>query len=365
LKIAEASLSLGRVATDLQEGVMKLRMLPIGQLFNRMPRLIRDLSRRVGKSVNLEIQGGETEVDKRVIEQIYNPLVHIIRNAVDHGIEPRDQREKHGKPPEGSIRLGAYSQGNQVIIDVEDDGRGIDADTVVKKAGEIGLLEQQDSRALSIQEIYNFLFVPGFSTSEKVTRTSGRGVGMDVVKKDVEKINGQVDVTSWSGRGTRISIKIPLTLAIIQTLLIRSASHHFAIPLVSVREIIRIPLSSITTIEGVEVIKFREETIPILRLSEVFNLNGDDGVLDPSYVVLTTTGQNTVGFLVEDLVGEQDVVIKPLAEHVFKSRGLAGSTILGDGTIALVMDVAELIDDIVTQQRESRRRGSRLARGGR
>jgi two-component system chemotaxis sensor kinase CheA len=300
-----------------------------------------------------------------VIEQIYNPLVHIIRNAVDHGIENRDARLQLGKSPEGSIRLGAYSQGNQVIIDVEDDGRGIDSELVLRKAHEVGLLDPQEARSLNTQEIYNFLFVPGFSTSDKVTRTSGRGVGMDVVKKDVEKINGQVDVASWTGRGTRISIKIPLTLAIIQTLLIRSASHHFAIPLVSVREIIQIALSDVTTIEGVEVIKFREETIPILRLKEVFNLDGDYELTDPAYVVLATTGQNTVGFLVEGLVGEQDVVIKPLAEHVFKSRGLAGSTILGDGTIALVMDVAELIEHIVTRQRQYRKRMGQLARGGR
>ncbi|MFZ5868427.1 MAG: ATP-binding protein, partial [Thermodesulfobacteriota bacterium] len=265
LKIAEASVSLGRVASDLQEGVMKLRMLPVGQLFNRMPRLVRDLSNRVGKSVNLEVQGGDTEVDKRVIEQIYNPMVHMVRNAVDHGIEDPETRKRLGKNPEGTIRLNAYSQGSQVIIEVEDDGKGIDSDAVLRKAVESRLVGPEEARGLGVEEIYSFLFVPGFSTSKRVTRTSGRGVGMDVVKKDVEKINGQIELESWKDEGTRITIKIPLTLAIIQTLLIRAGTHIFAIPLVAVREIIQIAPEEISTIEGFEVIKFREETIAILR----------------------------------------------------------------------------------------------------
>ena len=352
LKVGEASIALGRVATDIQEGVMKLRMLPVGQLFNRMPRLIRDLSRRVGKVVNLEVHGADTEVDKRVIEQIYNPLVHLIRNAVDHGIEDRETRKKLGKSEEGLIILRAYSQGNQVSIDVEDDGAGINSSAVLEKAVQHRLIDAADVGNASQQDVYNFLFFPGFSTSQAVTRTSGRGVGMDVVKKDVEKINGHVDIESWENEGTRISIKIPLTLAIIQTLLIRSIKHVFAIPLTSVREIIQISRHEITTIEGFEVIKFREETIPVLRISEVFNLQPDGNVKEPRFLVLASAGPRTVGFLVEELIGEQDVVIKPLADHVFKNRGLAGSTILGDGTIALVLDVMELIDDIISQQRQ-------------
>ncbi len=363
LKIAEASLSLGRTANDLQEGVMKLRMLPVGQLFNRMPRLIRDLSRRVGKQVGLQVQGGDTEVDKRVIEQVYNPLVHLIRNAVDHGIEEAEARQRQGKPDEGTIRLSAYSEGNQVVIDVEDDGRGINVDAVVEKAVATRLIDASDAKSLSTQEIYNFLFVPGFSTSKQVSRTSGRGVGMDVVKKDVEKINGHVEIESWKDSGTRISIKIPLTLAIIQTLLIRYSKHVFAIPLTSVREIIQVSPSEITTIEGFEVVKFRDETIPILRIDEVFNLSNHDPTQELKYLVLATVGLKTVGFPVEELVGESDVVIKPLAEHVFKSRGLAGSTILGDGTIALVMDVGELIEDVVARYKQLR--FPTLTRGGR
>jgi len=351
LRVAEASISLGRAATDLQEGVMKLRMLPVGQLFNRMPRLIRDLCRRMGKTVNLQVQGGDTEVDKRVIEQVYNPLVHLIRNAVDHGIEDPVARQIKGKSEEGTILLNAYSQGNQVVIDVEDDGAGIDTVAVLEKAIEMGLVDPTEAKNLSPQEIFSFIFMPGFSTSTKVTRTSGRGVGMDVVKKDVERINGAVEVDAWKDEGTRISIKIPLTLAIIQTLLIRSLGRMFAIPLASVREIIQITPNEIATIEGFEVVKFRDETIPILRIDDVFEMRNKRPSRDPRFLVLSTTGLKTVGFYVEELIGEQDVVIKPLAEHVWKTRGLAGSSILGDGTIALVLDVAELVEDIISRQR--------------
>ncbi|MBI4964610.1 MAG: chemotaxis protein CheW [Desulfomonile tiedjei] len=360
LKVGEASLSLGRIANDIQEGVMKLRMLPIGQLFNRMPRLIRDLSRRVGKVVALEVRGGDTEVDKRVIEQIYNPLVHLIRNAVDHGIEDKAIRKQSGKKEEGTISLSAYSQGNQVVIDVEDDGAGINSKAILEKAVESRLIEAQDTKGLTPQDLQNFLFIPGFSTSKRVTRTSGRGVGMDVVKKDVEKINGHVEIESEEGQGTRISIRIPLTLAIIQTLLIRVDKHVFAIPLTSVREILQVSPSDITTIEGFEVIKFRDETIPILRVDQVFNLKDYDKNKQPRFLVLAMFGMKTVGLLVEELIGEQDVVIKPLAEHVCESRGLAGSTILGDGTIALVLDVTEMVEDIINRQRQLAASGARF-----
>lgn len=358
LRVAEASISLGRAATELQEGVMKLRMLPVGQLFNRMPRLIRDLCRRMGKTVNLRLQGGETEVDKRVIEQVYNPLVHLIRNAVDHGVEDKETRRLKGKSEDGTILLNAYSQGNQVVIDVEDDGAGLDIEAIVTKAVEMGLVDPKDVNSLSTQEICNLIFMPGFSTSTRVTRTSGRGVGMDVVKKDVERINGTVEVETWKDGGTRVSIKIPLTLAIIQTLLIRSLGQMYAIPLMSVREIIQITPGEILTIEGFPVVKFRDETVPILRLDDVFKIRTKHASREPRFLVLSTTGLKTVGFYVEELVGEQDVVIKPLAEHVWKTRGLAGSTILGDGTIALVLDVAELVDDIIARNRLAAAGGS-------
>ncbi len=350
-KLGEAALSLGRVATDIQEGVMKLRMLPVGQLFNRMPRLIRDLSRRMGKNISLHVMGGDTEVDKRVIEQVYNPLVHLIRNAVDHGIEDKESRLKLGKKEEGNITLNAYSQGNHVVIDVEDDGGGINTKAVLNRAVENRLLDAGEAKRLSPEETYNFLFVPGFSTSNKVTRTSGRGVGMDVVKKDVEKISGHVEVQSRENQGTKVSIKIPLTLAIIQALLVRSGKHCFAIPLTSVREIVQIMPHEITTIEGFEVIRFREDTVPILRLGDIFNIDVDPRLENEGFLILASAGLKTIGFLVQGLIGEQDVVIKPLAEHVFKSRGLAGSTILGDGTIALVMDVAEIVDDVIASKR--------------
>ena len=361
-KVGEASISLGRVANDIQEGVMKLRMLPIGQLFNRMPRLIRDLSRRVGKDVNLEVHGADTEVDKRVIEQIYNPLVHLVRNAVDHGIEDRETRKAVGKNEQGLLTLRAYTQGSQVIVDVEDDGAGVNTAGVLEKAVANGLIDQQAAKGLSRHEIYNFLFLPGFSTSATVTRTSGRGVGMDVVKKDVEKINGHVEIESWENKGTRVSIRIPLTLAIIQTLLIRASNHVFAIPMAAVREIIRISPEEISTLEGFDVIKFREETVPVIRINEVFKLRNYASSTDPGFLVLTTVGQSSLGLLVEELLGEQDVVIKPLGEHVFESRGLAGSTILGDGAIALVLDVTEIIEDVVATHRQFDPQGAWKAR---
>ena len=360
-KVSEASVSLGRVANDIQEGVMKLRMLPVGQLFNRMPRLIRDLSRRVGKVVNLEVHGADTEVDKRVIEQIYNPLVHLVRNAVDHGIEDRETRKMLGKKEQGLLTLRAYSQGSQVIVDVEDDGRGIDTALVLERAVASGLIDAQAAKSLSQYEIYNLLFLPGFSTSSIVTRTSGRGVGMDVVKKDVEKINGHVEIESWENKGTRVSIKIPLTLAIIQTLLIRTSNHVFAIPMAAVREIIRISPGDITSLEGFDVIKFRQETVPVIRMNEVFKLRNCEET-NPKFLVLTTAGVSTLGLLVEELIGEQDVVIKPLGEHVFESRGLAGSTILGDGAIALVLDIPEIVEDVIATHRQLAAQGSWQAR---
>jgi two-component system, chemotaxis family, sensor kinase CheA len=231
----------------------------------------------------------------------------------------------------------------------------------MEKAIESRLLDSQDTKTVSPQDLYNLLFVPGFSTSKRVTRTSGRGVGMDVVKKDVEKINGHVEIESVEHEGTRISIKIPLTLAIIQTLLIRTGKHVFAIPLTSVREIIQISPKEITTIEGFEVIKFRHETIPVLRVNEVFKLKGYDSTRQARFLVLAAAGAKSVGFLVEELIGEQDVVIKPLAEHVCEIRGLAGSTILGDGTIALVLDVMEVIEDVIIQQRQLSQSGYRYA----
>jgi two-component system chemotaxis sensor kinase CheA len=275
-----------------------------------------------------------------------------VRNAVDHGIEDPEARRRLGKNEQGQISLSAYSQGNQVVIDIEDDGGGIDTDAISKKALETGIVESQELRALTVQDLYNMIFLPGFSTSKRVTTTSGRGVGMDVVKKDIEKINGHIEIDSEKDYGTKISIKIPLTLAIIQTLLIRSASHVFAIPLTSVREIIQVSSKDLMTIEGFEVLKFRDETVPVLRLREVFKLKNAVHRKPDRFLVLAVAGQKTVGFYVEELLGEQDVVIKPLAEHVCETRGLAGSTILGDGTIALVLDVLEVVEDVIARQKQ-------------
>ena len=246
-------------------------------------------------------------------------------------------------------------------MDVEDDGRGINTALVLERAVASGLIDAQAAKSLSQYEIYNLLFLPGFSTSSIVTRTSGRGVGMDVVKKDVEKINGHVEIESWENKGTRVSIKIPLTLAIIQTLLIRTSNHVFAIPMAAVPEIIRISPGDITSLEGFDVIKFRQETVPVVRMNEVFKLRNCEET-NPKFLVLTTAGVSTLGLLVEELIGEQDVVIKPLGEHVFESRGLAGSTILGDGAIALVLDIPEIVEDVIATHRQLAAQGSWQAR---
>ncbi len=276
---------------------------------------------------------------------------------MDHGIEDQETRRKLGKSEQGLLILRAYSQGSQVIVDVEDDGRGINTGLVLESAATNGLIDVQTAKTMSQHEIYSLLFLPGFSTSPTVTRTSGRGVGMDVVKKDVEKINGHVEIESWENKGTRISIKIPLTLAIIQTLLIRTSNHIFAIPMAAVREIIRISPEEINSLEGFDVIKFRQETVPVIRMNEAFKLR-NCVESDPKFLVLTTAGASSLGLLVEELLGEQDVVIKPLGEHVFESRGLAGSTILGDGAIALVLDVPEIVEDVIASHRKMTAQGS-------
>lgn len=362
LKAAEANASLGRVANNIQESVTKLRMAPVSQLFNQMRPLIGEFSRRAGKVVNLEVCGGDTEVDKSVIDQMYNPLAHLIRNAVDHGIEDIEARKRLGKSNAGTVILRAYSEGNTVVIDVEDDGTGIDKAAVLHKAVKSRLVDSQHAESISPEEIYNFLFLPGFCRSCKASRASGQGVGMDVVKKDIEKINARIRIESWEDQGTRISLKIPLELAIIRALLIGSGRRYLAIPLTSIREIVRTPQDEIETIEGIEVVKFRDETIPVLRIPEVFNLKREEG-REANFLIIAVAGVKTVGFLVEGLVGEQNVVIQPLAEHVCEIRGFAGATILGDGTIALVMDVTEIVDDITSQRRQPGIQGSPSAIG--
>jgi two-component system chemotaxis sensor kinase CheA len=350
------------VANDLQEGVMKVRMLPIAQLFSRYPRLVRTLAQETGKQVALEISGEETELDKMVIEEVSDPLIHILRNAVDHAIESLEERRHLKKPEEGRIRLAAYHESNHVVIEVADDGKGIDPQSLKEAALARGICTESDLERMTPKEVLNLILMPGFSTATKVTKTSGRGVGMDVVKKNIEKLNGTLEIDSSVGAGTRFRIKIPLTLAIIQALLVKVGKEIFTIPLTSVVETLRFFQKQMSTIEGIEVIHLRQSTIPLLRLSRIFNFSQPAPESKKAFVVIIATGSKQVGLVVDSLVGEQEVVIKPLADYLQENSGFSGATILGDGRISLILDVYELVSLAI--RRETRKRNNPLFRQG-
>jgi len=356
--INEATLALGRTVNDLQEGVMKVRMLPIAQLFGRYPRLVRKLTEGTEKRVHLEISGEETELDKMVIEEVSDPLIHIIRNAVDHGIEPAEERKRLGKPDEGQLRLSAYHESNHVVIEVADDGRGIDPKLLREAAITKGLFTENELDRMTPKDLLSLVMKPGFSTATEVTKTSGRGVGMDVVKKNIEKLNGTIDIDSTVGTGTRIRIKIPLTLAIIQALLVRVGPETFTIPLTSVVETLRFFKEEIESIEGVEVIHLRRTTLPLLRLSEIFKIPATVQESGKAFVVIISTGLSQVGLVVDSLVGEQEVVIKPLVDYLQENSGFSGATILGDGRISLILDVYELLRLAISKQAKKRNSGN-------
>ena len=351
-----ATVSLGRVANELQEGVMKIRMLPISQLFNRYPRLVRDLVHGINKKVRLEIIGEETELDKMVIQEIADPMVHIIRNAVDHGIETVSERIQAGKPEEGVLKLTSYHESNHVVVEITDDGRGIDPDLIRTIALKKGLFSDQELERMTNKDLIGILMIPGFSTAPRVTKTSGRGVGMDVVKQNVEKLNGTIEIDSKPGHGSRLRIKIPLTLAIIKALMVRIGKDIFTVPLASVEETLQILRSDISIIEGVEVIHLRDSVLPLLRLSSLFKIDAAAQVADKEFVVVINTGMRQVGLIVDALIGQEEVVIKPLADYLQDNSGFSGATILGDGSISLILDVYELISmsiDIQSARRKN------------
>ncbi|MFO8083190.1 MAG: chemotaxis protein CheA [Desulfobacterales bacterium] len=343
-RLSEATLNLGRVANELQEGIMKVRMLPIAHLFNRYPRLVRDLVKGTDKNIRLEIKGEDTELDKMIIEEISDPLVHIIRNAVDHGIESFEKRRMLGKPDFGTVTLEAYHESNHVVIEIKDDGKGIDPEKIKQTALEKKIAEKEELDQLTSKEVFSLIMKPGFSTAKHVTHTSGRGVGMDVVKKNVEKLNGNIEIDSQPGKQTRFRIKIPLTLAIIPALLVRVGRDLFTIPLTNVEETLRIFASDTTTMDGTEVIYLRDTTLPLVRLSVLFNRRSASVDSDKQFVVVVSTGLRRVGLVVDALIGQEEVVIKPLVDYLQESSGFSGATILGDGTISLILDVYELVN---------------------
>lgn len=341
-RLVEAISALGRTSNDLQEGVMKMRMIPISQIFNRYPRLIHDLTSNIDKTVNLIVRGEETELDKMIVEELSDPLVHIIRNSVDHGIESLQERRQKEKKEQATLILEAYHESNNIIIEVTDDGRGIDLNKIKNKAIEKGLYSEEELEQMSPRELSQIITVAGFSTAEKITGTSGRGVGMDVVRKNIEKLNGTLEIESKPGVGTQMRLKIPLTLAIIHALMVRVGADIFAIPLANVDETVRIKTDDISRVEGVEVIYLRGQTLPIFRLSRLFNIESDKNSKSMFVVIVSSNNQRT-GFVIDELMRQEEVVIKPMVDYVQDKSGFSGATIIGDGRISLILDVFELV----------------------
>ncbi len=339
VRLSEHTSALGRVVNQLQDGVMRMRMLPVSRLFNRYPRMVRDLALKLGKKVELDMEGLETNLDKRVIEQMADPLQHIIRNAIGHGIEPPELREKLGKPAAGRLRLSAHQEGNFVVISVMDDGKGLDRAAILEKAVKQGIINQNIGLSFTDEQVWNMIFLPGISTAREVSETAGRGVGMDVVRRNVERLGGTITLRSQQGQGTEILIRIPLTLAIIKALLVGIGEQVMAVPLASVKETFRIYPDEISSIEGYEIISVRQDTLPLIRLANVFRGTGASANPEKLFVVRVKQGDIEACLGVESLKGQQEVVIKPLAEYLTDQPGFSGATILGDGSIALILDI--------------------------
>lgn len=344
-ELAETTKLIDMMTNELQQLVMKTRMVKIGKVFNKYPRLVRDLSKIADKKINLIIEGEETELDKTLIEEINDPLVHLIRNSVDHGIEKEEQRIANGKSPAGTIKLSAQQEGNTIIITIEDDGKGIDPDIIKNKAISKGLITKEKAEELTKQEIFNLIFLPGFSTAEIVTNISGRGVGMDVVKTNVTKLRGTIEIDSIPKVGTKISIRLPLTLAIISGLVVKVQKEQFVIPLSLVIEVIRVHKDNIYYVNQKPNIKLRDKVIPIVSLREkVLKENGKKNISEYQYVVIVGLAEKQIGLEVDGLVGQKEIVIKSLGNLIGKIPGIAGSSILGDGSIILILDIAEIIN---------------------
>ncbi|MBI5682310.1 MAG: chemotaxis protein CheA [Deltaproteobacteria bacterium] len=329
--------SLNVITTDLQLAVMKTRMQPIGRVFSKFPRMVRDMARIKGKEIELTLVGEETELDKTVIEEIGDPLVHLIRNSVDHGIEKPDVRVQRGKKPKGTIMLSAYHRGNNIFITIEDDGNGIDANILREKSVEKGIMTRQDADKMSNKEILNIIFMPGFSTAKEVTDVSGRGVGMDVVKTNISKLNGTIDINTEIGKGTRITIGLPLTLAIIQSLMVEASKEIYAIPLSTVVEILKINSDEIKTVDKKEVIYVRNTVFPLIRLSNL--LEKQSQCSERPYVVIIAMGDKEVGVVVDALHGQEEIVIKSMGEYLSNIKGIAGATVTGSGQVVLILDI--------------------------
>jgi two-component system, chemotaxis family, sensor kinase CheA len=350
----ELSMELGRLnrtferhLAQMQSGILEVRMVPLGQAFDKLARIVRQISREHDKEVHLVVTGADTELDKLIVEELSDPLMHMIRNAIDHGIEPRDERLRVGKPPLGTIALNAFQKGNHVVIEVEDDGRGMDHGALVAAAVRRGMVSPEEAKELTVSEMLGLVFMPGFTTKEVATDLSGRGVGLDVVKTNIGKLGGVADITSDVGIGTKMTITLPITLAIIHVLLVEIGGHLFAIPLANVEEAIALDENQVRKVEQREVLTVRGASLALCRLARLFSLPPIDRPRPSTFVVIAQVGTRRLGFVVDELVGQQDIVIKPLGKSLGSARGFAGATELGDQRIALVIDVASLIEEVL------------------
>lgn len=350
--------SFDRHLEQMQNGILEVRMVPLGQVFDKLARIVRQISKEHDKQVNLVVTGAETEIDKLIVEELSDPLMHMIRNAIDHGIEPRDDRMRVGKPPIGTLALNAFQKGNHVLIEVEDDGKGMNPDVLVASAIKKGLLTAEGAKELTKREIFALVFTPGFTTKDHATDLSGRGVGMDIVKTNIAKLGGIVDITSEVGIGTKITITLPITLALLSVLTVEVAGRTYCVPLASIEEAITLDDTALRIVEGREMMTQRGMTLPIVRLARLFDLAGDAppaytasaptaAKRSKKYVVIGMVGNRRLGFVVDHLVGQQDIVIKALGRSLKRVRGFAGAAELGDQRVALVLDVAGLIEEVL------------------
>ncbi len=345
--LGEATKQIDLMTNELQMVVMKTRMVKIGKVFNKYPRLVRDLSRETKKKVNLIIHGEDTELDKTLIEEINDPLVHLIRNSIDHGIELPEDRKKAGKEETGNVWLDAYPEGNNIVITIRDDGKGIDPEAIKESAIAKGLITPEKAEEMNKQDIFNLIFLPGFSTAKKVTNISGRGVGMDVVKTNVKKLRGMINIDSEVGKGTTITIKLPLTLAIISGMVIRSGEEMYVIPLNNIIEVLKLHVEDISTIKGKEVINVRDEVIPLISIGEMLTGNRESGQGVWQYVIVVQVAENKYGIKVDEVIGQKEVVIKSLGTYMGNVPGIAGSTIMGDGSVVMIVDLAEMLNNLL------------------
>ena len=343
-ELTETLEQMDRVTSDLQSVVMKVRMVPVSQVFNRFPRMVRDLAKELNKDINLTIEGEDTELDRTVIDEIGDPLMHLLRNSLDHGVEHPDDREAKGKPRTGEVGLIARHEGNNVVIMVTDDGAGINADKIRNKSVEKGMISREEADALPDADAVRLIFLPGFSTAETITDVSGRGVGMDVVRSKIESLGGHVDVETKIDEGSVFKIKLPLTLAIIQAMLVKVQDEMYAIPLGSIDSTINITPDDIKTVQNKEVIVLRGQIIPIARLGEVLSVpKGADNDEEDIFVVVVHVGDHKIGIVVDNLIGQQEIVIKTLGKLLSGLKMLAGATVLGDGHVAMILDVSALM----------------------